>query len=501
MGAIDNLQIWELKRIIDKRPNDYLYALMSNNVYIADQLHIGNRLPDHEDWKIHKIKKGPSEYLGAIYVNDKEKHIVLAHRGTDSISALIEDFRGILLNKISPQKKEAFELVKEAVRLAQQLCFNLSFTGHSLGAFLAELSVFYCKSELNFQDVNAVTFESPGSLDSLETIQANLRSSIIKLDDLDIIGYVSYPNLINTCNNHIGTLYTISSNLGKFGQLPVWHLKQAHSMQGILDVFNKNPRPLELHCLKDWPIGGQREYFFTLAKFESGVYSLSEEEIIANSEQHFKIVYETHYKIDNFLSKKNVLPLRHFSVELQKFLIIFYKWQANICPNEAEKSLIDEKLKTINMPEHIKNYLLGYKLVEHNQFIAIELRPQEDIIVFRRELSEALEKYGNDIKKLLIQQQSKELEIIATIVAPGGKVAQDGILNSVKALGLRIAVPEDTSPENIVSVKRILDQVQRGTSKVTSHIVAPDAEVNGRIENAQAIGVEINIEQRPKVVE
>ena len=119
MGIIDNLQVWDLRRIIDKRPNDYLYALMSNNVYIVDQLQIGHSLPDHEDWKIHKIKKGRSEYLGAIYVNDKEKHIALAHRGTDSIRALIEDFRGIFLNKISPQKKEAFELVKEAVGLAQ----------------------------------------------------------------------------------------------------------------------------------------------------------------------------------------------------------------------------------------------------------------------------------------------------------------------------------------------------------------------------------------------
>lgn len=497
LHMIDSLQTWDLKKIADKRPSDYIYALISNNVYNGTQLKVDAILPGKIDWTIQKTKSGKAGYFGAIYINNKDKHMVLAHRGTDSFKAILEDIKGIYFNEISPQKKEAFGLVKEAVKLAQKLGFTLSFTGHSLGAFLAELSVFYCKSELNFQDVNAVTFESPGSLGSLQIIQSNLHSYVIKLEDLDIIGYVSYPNLVNTCNGHISTLYTISSDLGKYGWVPINYTKQAHSMDGIVKVFNNNPRPLEINCLKDWPIGNQRDYFFSIAKFEDGAYSLSEEELISNSEKHFQIVYESHYKVNSFLSRHNILPLRHFNTELQKFLIVFYKWQVDICPNEAERAVLNEKLKTISISENIINCLLGYKLIEHNQLISVELlNTASDILVFRRELSEVLAIHGNAIKDLLTKQNHGSVEVIATVVASGGKVVKDGILNSVKALGLKVTVPEDTSHDNIVSVKQILEQIQIGTNKITSHIVAPDAEVSGRIENSQAIGVEIDLTQR-----
>ncbi len=487
------LRAWNLKMIADQRPDDYVYALMSHDVYKGSQLQAGRNLPGNKDWIIHKTKTSQSGYFGAIYINRQENHIVLAHMGTNSIKALIEDLYGIFFNKISPQKKQAFGLVKEAVQLAKKFCFGLSFTGHALGAFLAELSVFYCKGELGFPDVNAVTFESPGSVDSLQIMQSKCHSKIINLDELDIIGYVSYPNLINTCNRQIGTLYVISNNLGKYCKLPGWSLMKPHSMQGIIEASNKELRPINLQCLKDWPIGKQREHFFKLAGFKPDFYSLSEEEIITSSEQHFKIVYETHYKVDNFLSKKNVLPFKHFSPELQKFLIIFYRWQVDLCPNETEKSLIDEKLKAINVPENIRNYLLGYKLVKHDQLVVVALNTSSDIIIFRRELSKALEKHGNYIKELFTKQQSPELlETVAAIVGPGAEILKGAQIEDVKAIGLKIAVPESTASEDIIYVKKILEQLQNGNSKIKSYIAAPNAKVSGHIKNAQAIGVEID---------
>ncbi len=397
-------QIFMMK--LYKRPDDYIYALMSNDVYRGDQLQAGYKLLENEDWEIYKIKAGKLNYFGVIYINHQINHIVLAHRGTDSIKALIENLYGIFLNKISLQKKEAFSLVKEAVQLAKEHCCGLSFTGHSLGAFLAELSVFYCKGELEFPNINAVTFESPGSVDSLKTMQSNLKLYTIVLDDLDIVEYVSYPNLINTCNHHVGTLYMVSSDLGKHGQLPVWsRLKEVHSMEGIIEVFNKNSRPMELRCLKDWPIGKQRKYFFELFELENW-FILSEEDIIASSEQHFKMVYESHYKIDNFLSRHNVLPLKHFDMELQKFLELFYKWQKDICSNETKnRGLIIEKLRKIKVNENIINYLLEYELANHNRIRVIGLHASSNIVIFRKELSVALEKHGKDIRELCKTQQ------------------------------------------------------------------------------------------------
>lgn len=399
--VVSSLKAWSLHEITDRRPDDYIYALMSNEVYKGSKLQNGDNLSDNKGWIINKTKTGQSGYFGAVYINYQENHIVLAHRGTNSIKALIEDLHGIFFNKISPQKKDAFGLVKEAAQLAQSLHFDLSFTGHSLGAFLAELSVLYCKGELDFPNVNAVTFESLGSVDSLQFMQAKLHYSNIILDELDIIGYVSYPNLINTCNTQVGTLYTVSSDLGKYGKIAGWNLMKAHSMQGIIEVFDKKRRPVKLQCLKDWPIGKQREHFFKLAEFNESFYSLAEEEIIISSEQHFKIVYESHYKVDSFLSQHNILPLKHFNIELQKFLIIFYKWQKDNYSNEA-KPLISRNLQKIKMPADVKNHLLEYRIVKHNNLLVVALNTSNDITIFRRKLSEALEKHGNDIKNCLL---------------------------------------------------------------------------------------------------
>ncbi len=193
------------KILIDNHPTDYEYALLSQHVYHGNTLKKGHCLPDNKKWKIDQVKEGKWGYFGAIYINDEIQQVVLAHRGTDSLKAILEDMRGILLNRISPHKKEAFYIVEDAINLIKsKQGYRLSFTGHSLGAFLAELSVFYTHDHFDFPDVNAVTFESPGSKESMELMQPNKEP--IKLEEFDIVGYVSYPNLINTCNKHVGTL-------------------------------------------------------------------------------------------------------------------------------------------------------------------------------------------------------------------------------------------------------------------------------------------------------
>ncbi|MGI9214143.1 MAG: Mbeg1-like protein, partial [Gammaproteobacteria bacterium] len=133
---VARLDAWNLEEIADKRPNDYIYALMSNHVY--GNIQKGDTLPSAKNWGVKRISADKSGYFGAIYINNKENHIVVAHRGTSSIRAVIEDIHGIVLNNISPQKEAAFELVREAIELAKKKNYSLSFTGHSLGAFLAE---------------------------------------------------------------------------------------------------------------------------------------------------------------------------------------------------------------------------------------------------------------------------------------------------------------------------------------------------------------------------
>jgi hypothetical protein len=258
------------KILADNRPSDYEYALLSQHVYSGSKLKKGDCLPDNKKWKIDQVKEGKSGYFGAIYINDEMQQVVLAHRGTDSLGAILEDMRGILLNRISPQKEEAFYFVEDAINLVRgKQGYRLSFTGHSLGAFLAELSVFYAHDHFKYQDVNAVTFESPGSYESLEQMQSHLKRII--LEQLDIVGYVSYPNLINTCNKHVGTLYHIEPNLGKHGWVPGWHTFKAHSINVIIQLFEGKDGNMPLrHCMSDWPLGSQKTFISNMVNFVMG---------------------------------------------------------------------------------------------------------------------------------------------------------------------------------------------------------------------------------------
>src|SRR5687768_2703481 len=128
----------------DHRPTDYEYAVLSQHVYRGSQLKPNQTIPQLRNWKVESIQSGEANYFGAIYFNSTKRQVVLAHRGTDSLPALFEDFMGICLNVLSPQKKEIFAFIQHAIEFSEKMDFHLSFTGHSLGAFLAELSVYYC---------------------------------------------------------------------------------------------------------------------------------------------------------------------------------------------------------------------------------------------------------------------------------------------------------------------------------------------------------------------
>lgn len=241
----------------DNRPTDYEYACLSKHVYsVADTtLEVGTKFTTpFNTWTICFVSSPAyCGYFGAVYECTTTKQYVVVHRGTNNIVDYIEDYIGVFRNLCSFQKSEAFQLVDLMVQKIRSTHsdYSLSFTGHSLGAFLAELSVYFSSVALNFPEVHAVSFESPGSLQSMQacfemksnsssatsigTRNNNIncsntslvsssswpsscnRSSYLTSKDfnkiiqgLDIISYVAYPNIVNTCNSHPGTLYAIN---------------------------------------------------------------------------------------------------------------------------------------------------------------------------------------------------------------------------------------------------------------------------------------------------
>ena len=489
-----NLDAWNLKEIADQRPSDYIYALMSSHVYSDVKTRETLAKEGNERfWKVCHIYRGTSGYFGAIYINTKVNHIVVAHRGTNSLLSVVEDVRGVIRNATSPQKEEAFALVNEALRLLREDYegYSVSFTGHSLGAFLAELSVFYCKRQ-GLHNVNAVTFESPGSKESLEKLQSNLQDHAIDLNNLDIVGYVTYPNLINTYNHHIGTMYTITPELGRFGWVVGNYTLKVHSMDGILDCSGNRESFNERQLLKDWPCNSltnqQMSQFFEVAKWDNGSYLLPANEKL-NTHQYFKLLYKAHYELDLKYSGQEILPIKHFSEDLQKFLVIFKSWR------EENKDRAEQKLQEIIRNNDIIDYLLNYQLITHNQntFLVCDT----DATVFRRDLSKALEEKQTQIKELIkTLRESKKLEIIASILAPDAQLLAGGVIENAKVAGLNITIPEGTSQEDIDAIKQILEKSKEGVEKVSAHIVESGASCAGSISHATSYGISVELTQR-----
>jgi hypothetical protein len=164
--------------------------------------------------------------------------------------------------------------------------FQVFFTGHSLGGWLAQITTFtteYLKTEGNTflksdyvpqsYHPHTVVFDSPGCKDMLsqmaDTLDVRLDGRSIDIEHLDITSYLSSPNRVNTCNAHVGTVYRIFVDLSDIG----WKEKHTalynlatHSMDKIVEAFDpatgqvrKDEKgKLKIQEVVDWPISGFR---------------------------------------------------------------------------------------------------------------------------------------------------------------------------------------------------------------------------------------------------
>jgi ankyrin repeat protein len=181
-----------------------------------------------------------NKYYGVAYLHPERQQVVIAHKGTDSSSDLWADFEGIIQNKHTSQINSAAtfaEIIRSILhklnsdsnkekRKEKKKSLQLSFTGHSLGGWLAQITTFTVrylietngylqksKEPKSCYYAHTVVFESPGCedmLDDLDTaFDVRYTGHSISLNDLDITSYLSAPNLVNAVNKHVGILYRI----------------------------------------------------------------------------------------------------------------------------------------------------------------------------------------------------------------------------------------------------------------------------------------------------
>lgn len=288
-------------------PNDFIHGLLSEHSYQTSK--IGDKVKfsidnsqdtcrsntkynqSLEDWRVEKVfqPENADNYYSVLYVNEKTHHAVLAHRGTDiagfirgQSNSVKADLKEILNHNIGVQQAASYVSTKEALDISKSLGYNFSTTGHSLGAWLAELTLYFCHIDFQYPQVKAVTFDSPGSKDQMDVLAPNVHNINTKIitKQFDIVTYLSAPNIINICNQHIGTVYTLAPEIKYldflkrelFSSLPTQFVKNiitknehyldvllsvsGHALRPMLAVFDpKTGKPYsDKHALVlDWP--------------------------------------------------------------------------------------------------------------------------------------------------------------------------------------------------------------------------------------------------------
>ncbi len=295
----------ENNKLYKSHPTDFVHGLLSSHAYKTSEVgakveftidskgapHVNAKYnPYLEDWRVEKVfqPEKADDYYSVLYINDKTHHAVLAHRGTDipgSLKAknasLKADLIEILNHNIGVQQAASYVSTKEALEIAQQLGYNFSTTGHSLGAWLAELSLYFCHMDFDYHQVKAVTFDSPGSKDQMDVFKSNVDNTETKVrtNQFDMVTYLSAPNIVNVCNQHVGKVYRLAPEikypealkqelpaiLPKFVKNIIAQNKyyldsllsvSGHSLTPMLDVFNPEtgkPYADKYALVLDWP--------------------------------------------------------------------------------------------------------------------------------------------------------------------------------------------------------------------------------------------------------
>ena len=383
--------------IPDDRPSDYEYAVLSEHVY--GDVKKGDIISIKQDeWEVSTINKGDNDYFGVIYKNTQKRQLVLAHRGTNSLGGAFEDLLGVVLRRITAQHEATYQFTQKAVNQALDSSFHLSTTGHSLGALLAELSTYWCHDKFDYYEINAVTFESPGTNDLIiEKFQSHLNN---KIDSkiLDIVQYLSYPNLINTFGHHIGSVYQMCPMLGDLGWVPGWYTKQAHSMSSMVKICEEDVEgTLKSRILmKDWPLGADRKQFFAQATFLQGKYSLQE----LRDNKEFALYCRGHYVPDKSMDTDKQLLLKHFNPGVRDVLSDFFQFHKRLLIENQTKEALVQYWQNEKVPDDLINLILNYTIDIYREQYRVTVLTNQNVHIWRKELSALLARYSKLIPKL-----------------------------------------------------------------------------------------------------
>jgi hypothetical protein len=200
----------------ENESSEWVLQKTNSNQHVLDKL-------EHAQWKLADfVTRKESGYVGSVWVNDRDKQVVLAHRGSSDITShngarsWATDLRSIVRSKPSDFVNHAIEMLNNAAFLSYRAeGFHPSITGHSLGGFLAQTCVAhsYVRGKqfdaTYYPGMSAVVFDSPGAADFIDSyIRSNLESEKDRLPKVfNIMNFCVSPTIVSTFGRHYGVIY------------------------------------------------------------------------------------------------------------------------------------------------------------------------------------------------------------------------------------------------------------------------------------------------------
>ncbi|KAF5283924.1 hypothetical protein FQR65_LT13685 [Abscondita terminalis] len=318
-------------------PSDYLLAQFSDLAYSEA---FENLPTGWEFLTTARNKKLFHGYFGVCFWNPKLCQIVVAHRGTvpSNFGALYSDAMLSIGSKRTNQAESATTFVYKVGEIIKSKMNNdgsryqLSITGHSLGAWLAQMTTYTLKyftlrdgkfvEDHNYSaniHAHTVVFESPGCKKNMEELCRHFVPSYIKRRfgnyySLDMTVYLSEINAINSINEHVGSVYKIQS--------------KTHAIKDVLQQFDSKTGEIK----KELVLNSKSGFFAALKAVLKPITKVDFKTVTANANQHSLNVFDENeedfirdwiyvrdFQPDSIKTVKNPLP--HFEVDYEYDLI------------------------------------------------------------------------------------------------------------------------------------------------------------------------------------
>jgi hypothetical protein len=218
----DVAKIIKENQLFSYYPNDFIYCLLSREVFkdLDVEYELSNSSEHLANWKILKIFNDvkDSGYYGTLFVNKLHKQAVLVHRGVipswmDLVrknSGIQNHIESMMSRSLGRQQSQGYMATEESVAICKEQELYFSASGYGFGGALAELSIYYCHWEFDYNSAKAVTFESSSAFAIIEKLKSNIKNkeAQLNLQKLNLKTYLTTPNILN-CQPHLGEVYQI----------------------------------------------------------------------------------------------------------------------------------------------------------------------------------------------------------------------------------------------------------------------------------------------------